>query len=116
MLQLKSSLSYEEFLVALGQNPLVDYLNGYALKNSIPQAIHEKLMAFLKEYIIIGGMPAAVSAWITHRSLQEVHRIQYELLATHGVSELNGKPSQVPTPFHPFLPDVSASSTFGYLL
>lgn len=76
-------LSFEEFLMAQGNMPLLDYLRGYDLKKSIPQLIHDKLMAYLKEYILIGGMPAAVSSWINSRNLSEVYAIHNDLLGTY---------------------------------
>lgn len=76
-------LSFEEFLIAQEQIPLLEYIKMYDLKKEIPKPIHDKLMGFIKEYTIIGGMPAAVFAWIKTRSLQEVNRIHFDLLATY---------------------------------
>lgn len=76
-------LSFEDYLIAQEQNTLISYLNEYNLKKEIPHAIHQKLMGLFKEYIVIGGMPAAVVTWITSHSLQEVSRIHFDLLATY---------------------------------
>ena len=76
-------LSFEEFLLANEKQILVDFLDSYQLTNTIPNAIHEQLMSYLKEYIIIGGMPAAVSVWIKKRSLQAVNQVHHDLIATY---------------------------------
>lgn len=69
--------------MAQGNTQLVDYLRGYKLRQSVPQLLHDKLMTYIKEYIIVGGMPAAVSAWVVHRQLAQVYAIHNDLLGTY---------------------------------
>lgn len=76
-------LSFEEFLNALGQNKLRTYLETYDWKMTIPLAIHEQLINMIKEYLIIGGMPAAVSNWVTQKSPEAVNQIHFDLLTTY---------------------------------
>lgn len=76
-------LAFSEFLYALGENSLVDYLNQYTLKETINDFTHEKLIQMFQHYVLIGGMPAAVSSWITQNSVQEVSRIHHNLMATY---------------------------------
>lgn len=75
-------MSFDEFLMALGQKKLLEYLED--LKDfNIPEALHQKLIEYFKEYLIVGGMPAAVSSWITEQSLIKVNQIHHDLLATY---------------------------------
>src|SRR5262245_23327364 len=76
-------LTFEEFLIAIDNQTLVEYLAQYKLTNEIPLAINQKLMNYFKEYLIVGGMPAAVSNWINNRSFSELNRIHLDLLATY---------------------------------
>lgn len=76
-------LSFEEYLLAQGLNPLLEYLKGYEINQIFSQVIHDKLMMHLKEYILVGGMPAAVSAWVERRELAEVYEIHNDLLGTY---------------------------------
>lgn len=76
-------LSFEEFLWANQKKSLYDYLITYNLSIDIPLAIHEQLTGLFKEYLLIGGLPAAVASWITERSLNKVNQIHYDLLATY---------------------------------
>jgi predicted AAA+ superfamily ATPase len=76
-------LSFEEFLLAQNKASLYDYLQSYDLKVAMPLAIHEQLLALFKEYIFVGGLPAAVNSWVLDRSLQKVSQIQQDLLATY---------------------------------
>lgn len=76
-------LSFEEFLLGNDKQMLFDYLQNFQWDTEIPFPIHEQLMLLFKEYLIIGGMPAAVSSWIEKRSLKEVNQIHHDLLATY---------------------------------
>jgi uncharacterized protein len=76
-------LSFEEFLLANHQANLLDYLNAFNFKTTIPAAIHHQLTLLFKEYILIGGLPAVVHSWVTERSLIHANQIQHDLLATY---------------------------------
>lgn len=85
--------SFEEFLLAKSKQHLFNYLLNYQNGTEIPQAIHEQLMTYFKEYIIIGGMPAAVSTWIKNESLKEVNQVHHDLIATYrdDISKYRGR-------------------------
>lgn len=76
-------LSFEEFLLAKGKQMLVDYLSAYQGNTVIPRAIHDQLMTDFKEYLIIGGMPAAVVSWTHESSLNQIDQIHHDLMATY---------------------------------
>lgn len=76
-------LSFEEFLDAVGQHGLRSYLESYDWNFNIPEAIHFQLMKLVKEYLVIGGMPAAVSSWATEKAPQAINQIHFDLLATY---------------------------------
>ncbi|OGT36698.1 MAG: AAA family ATPase [Gammaproteobacteria bacterium RIFCSPHIGHO2_12_FULL_38_14] len=76
-------LSFEEFLLAKGWDQSVAFLHEYQLTEKIPDAIHQKLSAAFREYVIVGGMPAAVCAWIETQSLEKVSRVQNNLLLAY---------------------------------
>jgi uncharacterized protein len=76
-------MSFQEFLLAIGQNKLCDFLDNYSLSDLVPQPIHEHLLEFLREYLIVGGMPAVVVNWADTRSLAKINEIQHNLLVTY---------------------------------
>ncbi len=76
-------LSFEEFLNAIEERELRRYLQNYDWNLTIPKAIHSKLMKIIKEYLIVGGMPAAVSTWATEKDPNAVNQIHFDLLATY---------------------------------
>lgn len=76
-------LSFEEFLEAAHCHNLRTYLQTYCPDKEIPAAIHKQLMLLVKEYLLIGGMPGAVSSWISEKNLEVINQIHFDLLATY---------------------------------
>ncbi len=76
-------LSFQEFLLAHDRTQLVEYLENFQLTMEIPAAIHQQLMTLFKEYLIVGGMPDAVSHWVKNKSLLQINQIHHDLLATY---------------------------------
>jgi predicted AAA+ superfamily ATPase len=76
-------LSFEEFLLAHGKTILNNYLLEYNLATEIPLALHEQLILMFKEYLIVGGLPAAVKSWAKEKSLIKINQIQNDLLTTY---------------------------------
>ena len=68
--------SFLEFLRAVGDQILIDYLENLHIFEEKNEA-HEKLLARYKEFLIVGGMPEAVTEYAETGSLfasQAVHR------------------------------------------
>ena len=61
------SMSFVEFLMALGEDKSLEYLQ-YPLPTEIPQIVHEHLFARLKWYFVVGGLPEIVSVFIELRT------------------------------------------------
>ena len=57
-------IDFEEFLMALDQKRLIDYISSQSLKNSISEAIHLKIWTYFKYYMITGGLPEIVMIFI----------------------------------------------------
>lgn len=76
-------LSFQEFLLAQGQEQLHFYLENYVVQQEIPAVIHAQLIASFKEYLLVGGMPGVVANWIVARSYDQVSQRQHDLLATY---------------------------------
>jgi uncharacterized protein len=76
-------LSFEEFLDATSHHELRSYLQNYDWKLKIPEALHTQLMHLVKEYLIVGGMPAAVASWATEKSFEAINQIHFDLVTTY---------------------------------
>ena len=76
-------LTFSEFLIALGDEKLCDYLSHVELTDRIPEAIHQKALERLKLYFVLGGMPAVVSSYVNYRDLQRCQELQAFVLSTY---------------------------------
>lgn len=76
-------LSFHEFLLSLGEFRIVEFLEQTSLGNPPTEAIHEYCIKIFKQYLLIGGMPAAVNAYLQHRSFLASQRMHQVLLQTY---------------------------------
>jgi predicted AAA+ superfamily ATPase len=76
-------MSFPEFLLADGQENLVQYLDGIDTIEAIPELFAAQLTEKLKAYYLVGGMPEVVASWVAHKDIDEVHQIQYEILRSY---------------------------------
>jgi predicted AAA+ superfamily ATPase len=72
--------SFSEFLVALNEKPLLNFMLEADPKQPLSDIFHEKLKLYLKKFFIIGGMPEAVQAYIFTGDFLEVQRILDDLV------------------------------------
>jgi len=73
-------LTFEEFLGALGEHRLVSFVKELGASDDVPDAIHERLLARLRTYMTIGGMPEAVATYVRTGSFRECERVKRALL------------------------------------
>ena len=76
------SLDFEEFLWASGVKPqsINDIRNHYEAIEPVPLAMHERMMELFTEYIVIGGMPAVVSEFVTTHNFARAFRLQKNIV------------------------------------
>ena len=63
--------SFDEFLMAQGLDTTISYKQQASPSSPLPDAVHNKLVAQLKTFYLVGGMPAAVTEWIETQSYLE---------------------------------------------
>ena len=73
-------MTFYEFAQANQGGASLDVLEEMDFDREIPAAYAERMKDLLRQYFIVGGMPAAVSAWSGAHDLQEVEDIQENLL------------------------------------
>jgi hypothetical protein len=71
-------LDFEEWLIAEGWGKeALDYVrNCYKQRVSLPEAQHEKLLGEFKKYLLVGGLPDAVNAYIGTHNIVRVRQVQ----------------------------------------
>ena len=76
------SLSFKEFLYAAGvTDEIIDSLRSYFENETmVPWAIHDRIMELFRLYIIIGGMPEAVSLYFEKSSISDADKKVREIL------------------------------------
>jgi predicted AAA+ superfamily ATPase len=74
-----SPLSFYEFLDALGESPSRELINS----GHVDAANHNKLLDLLKQYLVIGGMPSAVAAFVKHQDIALCQEVQDEIIQTY---------------------------------
>ena len=75
-------LSFKEFLLANNEKTLIDFIITKGLTDDL-NVFSEKLTVYLKQYFIVGGMPAAVADWLDTRDFYSVEKIQHNILTTY---------------------------------
>ena len=85
-------LTFDEFLLAIDKG-LYDYYSSIQKNQKIEEIFHNKLLEIYHYYLIIGGMPESVSAWITEKDPKKILQIQKELneIYENDFSKHNGK-------------------------
>lgn len=73
-------MDFYEFITALGEGSLVEYLKNYSLGMSISSPINIKLLNLVRLYYFIGGMPEAVNEYAETKDLISVERIHESVL------------------------------------
>ncbi|MCX6583361.1 MAG: ATP-binding protein [Candidatus Aminicenantes bacterium] len=76
-------MNFFEYLAALGENMLLKLLEEKKLTEPLPEIFHEKLTRLFKYYLYIGGMPEAVQNYINNKDIEQVRRIQKEILGAY---------------------------------
>lgn len=74
-------LDFEEFLWARGKEILCGEIRGaYEMMEPLPDALHQEAIELYREYLLIGGMPACINAFLNSGSFLDVPLVQNEIL------------------------------------
>ena len=74
-------LDFEEYLGARNQKLLSEEIRrAYEKMEPLPDALHQKAIELYREYLLIGGMPACINAFLKSGSFLDVPLVQNEIL------------------------------------
>jgi hypothetical protein len=76
-------MTFSEFLIADGNENLVEVMRKTKEVKEIPQVFEKELIEKLKTYYIVGGMPEVVYSWINDKDIEKVNKIQENILTTY---------------------------------
>lgn len=74
-------LDFEEFLYANGLNELAisSMRKKFEQREALDEAAHNKMMDLFRKYLLVGGLPDAVNAYLETKNIQQVREIQSEI-------------------------------------
>ncbi len=87
-------LSFFEFLVAMQETRLIEFLNNLSVPDPLPPNIHDKLLERFKEYLYVGGMPEAVLEYSKSQNLTKVREIHQAILNAYSLDFAKHAPSE----------------------
>ncbi len=76
-------MTFTEFLMANGDDILVNYLNSMNEIETIPDAFFNPLYEKLKMYYITGGMPESVKTWTQERDVEQMQTVLSNILGAY---------------------------------
>lgn len=87
-------MSYEEFRLALGDNVTVSLLEKqFSDRKSIGDSVVRKLMRDFRLYMLVGGMPQAVNAYLDTNNLSSVDAVKRQIIELYMDDFLKIDPS-----------------------
>ena len=86
-------LNFREFLLALGEEQLVEILNKKDWK--LINVFRDKLILYLREYYFIGGMPSAINKYLETKNFRKVRETQLRLLNSYEEDFSKHAPSEI---------------------
>lgn len=75
-------LDFEEFISGIGiqETVIASLREAWRTRTAADGFIHGKVMELFRLYLIVGGMPAAVSKYIESNNLQQVMSVQHDII------------------------------------
>lgn len=68
-------MTFKEFLLANSEDLLVEHIDSIDRSEQLSEPLVNKLKDHLDQYLLVGGMPAAVASWIADADIKAVNRI-----------------------------------------
>ncbi|MCD8292824.1 MAG: AAA family ATPase [Prevotellaceae bacterium] len=89
-------MDYEEFRRAMGDATTIPLLRAaFGRKTPLGDAVHRKLMRDFRLYMLVGGMPQAVAAYIRTNNFTEVDMVKRDIISLYkedfGKIDLTGR-------------------------
>lgn len=75
-------MTFDEFLEADGQKLLIEARAQATPESPLPTLIHDKLVSLYRSYLLVGGMPEAVSQWVGTHDYLQCQEVQDDLVVS----------------------------------
>jgi predicted AAA+ superfamily ATPase len=101
-------LDFEEFSWAAGvsQSLWGQVAEAFEKREAVPDYLHDRLNELFHQYLVVGGMPAAVEQYLTTHNLQRVRSLQSNLIQLNrwDISKYNKRDSLVIKDIYDLIP------------
>ena len=77
-------MDFEEFLWAVGNEMLMPYIQQCFERRQPMGALHRKAMEYLRTYMIVGGMPQAVLAFVDFKDYDKVDQVKRGIIRVYA--------------------------------
>lgn len=80
-------MDFEEFLIAngIGEFVMQTMRMHFEKRQSLPGALHAKILDLFKKYLIVGGLPDAVNTFVEQRNVMAIRKIQEDIHALYAL-------------------------------
>ena len=77
-----NGLSFREFLTALDEHILLKTLEDASFSSPLSNTAHDRLLYLYKVFLVVGGMPEAVSRFAETKSMLQARMVQQDIIDT----------------------------------
>ena len=110
-------MDWEEFYWATGNATAPAQIRQvYGMKQAIGNAVHQKWMRELRLYMLVGGMPQAVDAYLSSNQLQEVDRVKRQIIELYDTDFNKIDPSGRASKMFKNIPAQLSSNSSRYMI
>jgi predicted AAA+ superfamily ATPase len=77
-------MDFEEFLWACAGSQLSALIReSFEQRNPLPEALHRRAQKYWREYMLVGGMPQAVQAYLDHEDFSAADKVKRRILSLY---------------------------------
>ena len=110
-------MDWEEFYWATGNVTAPAQIRQvYGMKQAMGNAVHQKWMRELRLYMLVGGMPQAVDAYLSSNQLQEVDRVKRQIIELYDTDFNKIDPSGRASKMFKNIPAQLSSNSSRYMI
>jgi predicted AAA+ superfamily ATPase len=75
-------LSFDEYLAAIGEQLLLEAKRKATVNKALAEPVHQKLLSHLKRFLILGGMPEVVAAYVQYGDINRCGQVLDDLITS----------------------------------
>ena len=76
-------MTFDEYLEANGETILLDYKRKATPEQPLPETLHNKLIALIRSYFLVGGMPEVVGKWVETHDYLHCQEVKDDIISVY---------------------------------